>query len=140
MDFSGRLLLEGFRIQLLLAQHWIHVYVSLRRLLENFLLREGGLGPCLSLCNDKCPWSLCRARRRQWYGWFCWLRCTSRCVGISRCVSPDGRRPKDLAVVAISQVHFLHKVIVFFTVAVVQTMQLPLLQLIFKDVHFPVVA
>ena len=23
-----------------------------------FLLREGGLGPCLTLCNDKCPWSL----------------------------------------------------------------------------------
>ena len=53
---------------------------------------EGGLGPCgppgllcLSLCNDRCPRTLsvrsCRARRRQqWYGWFCWLRCTSHCV------------------------------------------------------------
>ena len=32
--------------------------VSLQRLLWYFLLCEGGLGPCLSLCNDRCPWSL----------------------------------------------------------------------------------
>ena len=32
--------------------------VSLQRLLGCFLLCEGGLGPCLSLCNDRCPWSL----------------------------------------------------------------------------------
>ena len=56
------------------------------------VVREGGLGPCgppgllcLSLCNERCARTLsvrsCRARRRQqWYGWFCWLRCTSRCV------------------------------------------------------------
>ena len=31
MDVSGRLLPDGFRIQLLLVQHWIHVYVSFRR-------------------------------------------------------------------------------------------------------------
>ena len=33
VDFSGRCHPDGFRIQLLLVQHWIHVYVSLRRLL-----------------------------------------------------------------------------------------------------------
>ena len=33
MDSFGRRLLEGFRIRLLLARQWIHVYVSLLRLL-----------------------------------------------------------------------------------------------------------
>ena len=36
--------------------------VSLQRLLGYFLLREGGLGPCLSLCNDRCSWSLVMPR------------------------------------------------------------------------------
>ena len=43
------------------------------------------------LRNDRCPQTLsvrsCRPRRRQrWYGWFCWLRCTSRCVGSLCCL------------------------------------------------------
>ena len=48
MEFSGRWLLDGFRIQRLLVQHWIQLYVSLRRLLE---------------------YLTCRVRRRhgQWY-------------------------------------------------------------------------
>ena len=53
----GDRLQSGFRILL----HCLAVgarCVSLQRLWVYFLLREGGLGPCLSLCNDMCPWSL----------------------------------------------------------------------------------
>ena len=38
----------------------------------------------------------CSAPRRQMvYGWFCWFRRISRCVGISRCVPLIIDRPKD---------------------------------------------
>ena len=70
---------------------WIRVYVSLQRLLGYFtqVVREGGLGPCgpFSLPIHTCLLrrGSGRARRRQqWHAWFCWLQCTSRCVGISR--------------------------------------------------------
>ena len=69
VDYSGRSLLESFRILLLVRQclHVASVFNALpsqRRVFVvggsfvDYALREGGLGPCLSLHNDRCPWSL----------------------------------------------------------------------------------
>ena len=120
----------------------MHVYVSLQRLLWYFLLRGGGLGPCVSLCARGA--SLCHARRQRWYGWFCWFRRISRGVGFSRCVPLIVGRPKDFSCGG------------DFTGAVLgqgygdfyrcrspdsaYRLEMPQLQLIFKDVDFPVVA
>ena len=38
-------------------------------------------------------WPRSSSQRR--HGWFCWLRCTSRCVVISRCVLLDCRQAQD---------------------------------------------
>ena len=46
---------EGFRIRLLLARQWIHVYVSLRRPGDfHAFLREGG--PRMPILRSTCPW------------------------------------------------------------------------------------
>ena len=102
---------------------------------------EGGFRPCglpgllsVSLCNDRWLRTLsvrsCRPRRRQrWDGWFCWLRCTSRCVGISRCIQFVCRQAQDLLhhgpygqvalhlPVELPQVQFLDKVMMFSLLA-----------------------
>ena len=76
--FSGRCLLEGFRILLLLVRQWIHVYVSLQRLLSSttvvwlVLLVMMHFVLCLSVVGKPATRSA---------SWSVWIRRTSRCVG-----------------------------------------------------------
>ena len=88
-----------------------------------FLLREGGLGPCLSLCNDRCPWSLVMPRS-SWTTvvWLVLLVLTHLALcWLSRGVPLIVGRPKDFGCGGDFTGQFLEKVIVILTGAVVQT-------------------
>ena len=100
-----------------------------------FLLREGGLGPCLSLCNDRCPWSLVMPRSLSTtVVWLVLLVLTHFALcWLSRCVSLIVDRPKDFGCGGGDFVRCRGPDSSY-------RLEVPQLQLIFKDVDFPVVA
>ena len=112
----------GFPYSTLVGSTVVTYCVSVRRLLGDFLLREGGLGPYVSLCNDRFPWSLGvpPSSSTTVYGWVllflthfaqCWL---------SRCVPLIVGRPKDFHCGGDSTGAVLDEVMVTATGAVVQ--------------------